>query len=270
MIRIKKNNPVLIFIVVFGLLIFLHGVGILRPLENFFLNLIKPTSSRFYNWGTNFSNRYDERKNREDLILQLEESTKEVARLTVDNSRFQEIEAENKKLRNQLNFLSVNSFQAVMATIIAREAAPQAGEEGRDVIIDKGEKDGLRVGLGVVSGEGVIVGKVVEVKSNTAKVCLTTRPDCKLAAALQNESKTQGITDGDLGLTIKMEYIPQLEKISSGNIVITSGLGGNIPRGLVIGRVSAVHGESNEVWQEATIEPLINFNNLTVVSVIIP
>ena len=98
---------------------------------------------------------------------------------------------------------------------------------------------------------------------------MTTSPGCKLAAAIQNQTKAQGITDGDLGLTIKMNYIPQLEKISLGDTVITSGLGDKIPRGLVIGKVIEVVSESNEVWQGATIEPLVNLNTLTVVTVII-
>ena len=64
--------------------------------------------------------------------------------------------------------------------------------------------------------------------------------------------------------------IPQSEKVSLDDIVITSGLGENIPRGLVVGKVILVNSESNEIWQSATIEPLANFDNLTLVSVILP
>ena len=67
-----------------------------------------------------------------------------------------------------------------------------------------------------------------------------------------------------------MNYIPQTEKINAGATVVTSGLGANIPRGLVIGRVKEVRSESNAVWTDATIEPLVDFNNLTIVSIIIP
>jgi rod shape-determining protein MreC len=67
-----------------------------------------------------------------------------------------------------------------------------------------------------------------------------------------------------------MNYIPQLEKVTVGDTVVTSGLSEDIPRGLVIGRVTNVKSISNEVWQTATIEPLLNFKNLTVVSVVIP
>jgi rod shape-determining protein MreC len=79
-----------------------------------------------------------------------------------------------------------------------------------------------------------------------------------------------GITEGDLGLTIKMNFIPQSDTINLDDTVITSGLGGNIPRGLVIGKVSQVNNRSNEIWQDVSIEPLINLNSLTIVSVLIP
>jgi rod shape-determining protein MreC len=265
--KIKKNNPIVIFLVVGGLLIFLHGVGALRPLENLLSSLTRPLAERLYRHGALFNRSYTAAQKKEDLTARVEELTKEATQLIVANSRCREIEDENQKLRATLKFLSTNDFKAVVASVIAKEAG---GEDSRGLIINRGTRDGVNVGLGVVSEEGVIVGQVVETKDTTARICLTINSNCQLAAALQNQTKTQGLTDGDLGLTIKMNYIPQLEKVTVGDTVITSGLGGSIPRGLVIGRVTQVYSASNEVWQGATIEPLINLNNLTVVSVIIP
>lgn len=268
--KIKKNNPILIFLVVFGLLVFLHGIGALRPLESLLVNSVKPASGKFYQWGNLFSRSYQERENQASLASQVDKLTKEVAALTVANSNQKELIEENKKLREQLKFLNDNNFKAVAAAVIAREATAEDTEEGQDLIINKGSRAGINIGYGAISAEGLIIGKVIEVKENSAKICLTTSPECKLAATVQNETRTQGITDGDLGLTIKMNYIPQLEKIAAGDTVVTSGLGANIPRGLVIGKVIEVRNESNEVWQDATIEPLVNLNNLTVVTIIIP
>lgn len=267
--KIKKNNPILIFLVVFGLLLFFHSLGVLRPLENFFLNLTEPVSSRFYHWGNIFSRSYNDRESQASLATQVEELTKEIARLNVINSQQKELVEENSKLKEQLNFLNVNNYKAVVAAVIARESLVGETESGQDLLINKGAKDGIIIGQGVVSEEGLIIGKVIEVKETSAKICLTTSSECKLAAAIQNETRTQGITDGDLGLTIKMNYVPQMEKISVGDTVITSGLGGKIPRGLVIGKIIEVRNESNEVWQDATIEPLVNLNNLTFVTIII-
>lgn len=265
--RFKKNNPILIFLAAGGLLFFLHTLGILSPLENFLLTTVKPIGSSLHGWSASFNHSYKATKDQNDLNARIDQLTKEVAALNVANSQLQETADENKKLRSTLDFIKTNNLKAVVAGVIARDAST---EDSRDLILNRGSHDGLQPGLGVVSEEGVIVGKIVETKDTTSKICLTTSPNCQLAASIQNENKTQGITDGDLGLTIKMSYIPQLEKIAAGDTVITSGLGGSVPRGLVIGKITQVRNESNEVWQEATIEPLINQDNLTVVSVIIP
>ena len=187
----------------------------------------------------------------------------------MENSKQQELIEENKNYALNLIFQS-ERFKVVAAEVVARESLFEGASERQDLVINRGISDGLSLGQGVVSEEGVIVGKIIEIKEASSKICLTTSDGCKLAATIQNQSRAQGTTDGDLGLTIKMEYIPQLEKISIGDTVITSGLGEKIPRGLVIGKIISIRNESNEVWQDATIEPLVNLNNLTVVGVIIP
>ncbi|MCX6794382.1 MAG: rod shape-determining protein MreC [Candidatus Falkowbacteria bacterium] len=267
MVIIKKNRLIISGLIIAALLFFSHLIGILRPVENFLFYLTKPIAGRFYKTGTDLKIAYDESNTQENLNAKVERLTKEVAVLTVADSRSLEIEEENRKLREALKFVGNNNSRVVVASVIAKEAA---AEDSLGLIINRGAKDGLAAGLAVVSEEGLIVGKVLETKDTTAKICLTTNRNCQLAAAIQNSNRTQGITDGDLGLTIKMNYIPQLEKITPGDIVITSGLGEHIARGLVIGRIATVYNESNEVWQSATIEPLVNLNNLTIVAVIIP
>lgn len=266
----SKKNPVLIFLIALGVIIFLYALGLIKPLEVFFSNSVKPVNERLYNLGSFFNHNYTDKTSPEYLQLKIEELQSEVARLIVANAGQQELVEENKKLRSQLDFVSEHNFRALAAEVIARESLLEGATEGQDLVINKGAGDGVEVGQGVLSEEGLIVGKIIEVKETSAKACLTTSIECKLAATIQNQTRTQGITDGDLGLTIKMSYIPQLENIAIGDTVITSGLGEKIPRGLVIGKIIDIRNESNEVWQDATIEPLVNLNNLTVVSVIIP
>ena len=264
---IKKNKFLAAVLAVMALLFFLHWTGLARGLERTMLSAVQPLAGRLYSWSTGISRSYEDRREVADFQAELRRLETEVAALTVQNSRFQELAEENVKLRKSLSFQSSQEFSAVVASVIARE---EAGGDARDLIINRGGDDGLRPGLGVVTEDGVMVGKVVEVKDRTSKICLVTTPGCRLAALVQNQPKTQGLTDGDLGLTIKMNYIPQLEKIALNDLIITSGLSGDMPRGFVIGRVTKVVSESNEVWQEATIEPLVNFNNLTIVNVIVP
>ena len=268
--KIKINKTSYIFLAVFLLLLFFHGLGLLKPLENFLLYLVKPLSAKLYTRGAEFNKSYRARNTQVDLNARVENLTDEVARLTVLNSKYLSLEEENNKLRSLAKFNGGSSWKTVTVGIIGRETLTAIGKESQDIIVNKGENDGLRIGLGLINEEGVIVGKIIDLKPSTAKICLTTSPGCQLAASIQNQNKTLGIIEGDLGLTIKMNYIPQLEKININDIVITSGLGSDIPSGLVIGKVQTVRNESNEIWLSATIEPLVNMDNLSVLAVVVP
>ncbi len=271
MFKFNKKNPFFIFVVVLGLLIFLNVIGLIKPLARPIAYLLKPFSHGLYSFGVNWGENWSENRDQEALLAEIDQLRKEAATLAIDSAYCLGVAEENERLRSQLNFSVSNDVKILLANIVAKESAWLVADvNSRDVIINKGRLDGLRPELGVLSEEGIIIGKIVEVKDNSSLVCLTTSPGCQLAASLQNENKTQGLTDGRLGLTIEMNYIPQLDKINIGDTVVTSGLNDSIPRGLVVGRITSVKNESNEVWQSATIEPLLNFNNLTIVSVIIP
>lgn len=267
MMKIDRKNPFVVSAAVIVLLLFLHFSGLLKGPENALVLAIRPLSERLYNSSLTLNKFFKQDSELEFWRSETERLQATVTELTVANSAFQMIAEENEKLKNTLGFLQSHNFKALTAAIIAKE---EAGEDRRDLIINLGSRDGLRPGLGVIGEEGVLVGKILETKERTASICLTTSPNCRLTASIQNQSKTQGLTDGDLGLTIKMSYIPQLEQINAGDLVISSGLSGDIPRGLLIGRIIQVRNESNDVWQEASIEPLLDLSKLTIVSVIIP
>lgn len=265
----KKNKKWLWYVMPLVLII-LHLIGVLRPLENIAITATKPLAGFLYKKGATINTTYEQNNSQKDIFTHNSVLEQEVARLTVANANFEELEEENKKLRAQLAFLSANKHKNVLANVISQDLIFDIREGDQDIVIDKGLKDGIREGLGVIDENGVIVGKVTEARDSLSKVCLTTNRNCKFAATILNQNRTMGLTEGDLGLTIKMNFIPQSDAIAIGNTIITSGLGGNIPRGLVIGKVSQVNNRSNEIWQDVNIEPLINLNSLTLVSVLIP
>ena len=91
-----------------------------------------------------------------------------------------------------------------------------------------------------------------------------------MAATVLNQEGTGGITEGDLGLTLKMGFIPQSKNIKKDDIVVTSGLEYLIPRGLALGRIIEVSKDNNELWQNAVIESMADNDNLVIVSVLLP
>ena len=261
----KKHIP---FIAVIVLLIFLHFTGIIKPAEDLIMKALNPVFLSLHKASSYLRITYNERSDKENLINKINILEARVTNLIVENARFKSLDEENQVLREYLKFSKDNELSFVMGNIIARKGL-DSNNLDQNIIVNKGAQDGVKIGTGVTSG-GAVVGKVISVKSNASEVCLITNRDCKLAATIQNKDNTSGIINGELGLTIKMEFIPQTEELKIGDTVVTSGLEENIPRGLVLGTIEEISKESNELWQSATIEPLVDIDELVIVSILLP
>ncbi|MEK7203052.1 MAG: rod shape-determining protein MreC [Patescibacteria group bacterium] len=260
-----------------GLLIFFHFLGILHPIESSISYCLNPVTKNFYFLGSGLRSIYNKQTNKQDLINRIKQLENQSNKLIIENVKLKILEEENQILRQNLKFFAKNQYYYKMANIVSRGESADLIKGNQMIIIDKGSDDGLLPGLPVISpdtynfdNQGVIVGKIMAVKKNSSEVCLLNNKNCKLACSLSGQIKTNGIVHGELGLTVKMEFIPQTEKINKGDIIITSGLEQNIPQGLAIGKVMDVAQNSNELWQSAIVEPLINFDNLMIVSVLLP
>ena len=265
----KKKN-VIIYLAAFALLVFLYGVGALRHAENLFTRILNPVLKQFYTIGADIKNTYNEQTSKYDLAKVIKEMEKQVMLLTGENAELKTALKENDILREHLGFLERNELTYIMSNIISKEDILNVGGQTEVIIIDKGEQHGIRKGLSVVNSQGVIIGKVAEVKVRTARVYLTSSDRCKLAVTILGDDATSGIAQGSLGLVIKMDFIPQIKNLNINDIVVSSGLEKDIPRGLVVGNISEVRKESNELWQSAIIEPMLDMDELTIVSIIIP
>jgi len=272
--QIKRYSLV---IAVIGLLIFLHFSQILLPVESLISYYTKPILANFYLFSSKFRLSQNQQATKEDSELKVKQLEDQVNQLISENVKLKILQEENQFLRQQLKFLTKTNYKYVIANIISREESISATKNSQTFLIDKGKADGVEPELAVISpnvyqadSQGMIIGKITQAKDHLAEVDFITNPNCQLAVSLFNQSKTSGIVHGDLGLTVKMEYIPQTEEIKEGDIVMTSGLEQNIARGLVVGRIIKVIKESNALWQSAVIEPMINLDDLIIVAVLIP
>jgi len=263
--------------VVVLLLVFFHYFNLLNPLESAVSRLLTPSFKTLHSLGLNISRIFTGQTASQGLEAELNLVKEKNRQLTVENAKLKFLQEENSVLRKQLNFLDQAERRYLLANIISRGLPGETPEDSQSMVIDRGALDGLIPGLAVVgsisqgaSSQGVIIGKVVNVKDHLAEIYLITNKNCKLAASILGENRTAGIVHGELGLTVKMEFIPQTENIKAGDIVATSGLEQNIPRGLIIGRISQTSKENNEVWQTAIIEPLLNLDSLSIVALLLP
>lgn len=236
----------------------------LRPVEDMALYLISPLQraiSRSINQGSSFLQAMHELGS---LRAKNEELQDLVDRLMSENVRLREAEIENVTLREQLDFKRANpTYDLLSAEVIGRDPTSLL----RYLTIDRGAHDGLTEGMPVVTAAG-LVGQVSEVNAHSAKVLLVTDASSSVSALIQN-SRATGIVQGEIGRGPVMRYIQQGESVNVGDMVLTSGLGGNFPKRLVIGQVTAVRQRDIEMFQEAEIRPAVDFNRLEMVLVII-
>jgi rod shape-determining protein MreC len=263
----KKQQKI---IVVIGLLIFLHFIGVLRPAENLIIRLSQPVIAKTYNLGTFWRFNSDPKNEKNNLLTRNTELERQAVELTAINANLKNIEEENQKLREFLNFFTKNNNKYLVANVVAQENFLDANRSDQNIVIDKGRKDGLSFGYVVIDSAGAVVGKVVDVGDESSRICLLTNNTCKIAVSVLNQERTIGVAEGDMGLTVKINFVGQTEKINLNDIVATSGLEKDIPTGLVVGRVNQINNNENDVWQNIVIEPLANFDNLKIVSVLLP
>jgi rod shape-determining protein MreC len=137
----------------------------------------------------------------------------------------------------------------------------------RSVLLDRGQTDGVLSGMPVISEDG-LVGLVTATSSGAGKAMTLLDRQSAVDATVQR-SRTRGIVRGRGADGIGFEFVARDADVAIGDLVITSGLGGIYPKGLRIGRVTAVSDPGAKLVQTATLEPAVDFGRLEQVFVIL-
>jgi rod shape-determining protein MreC len=154
-------------------------------------------------------------------------------------------------------------LQRITAKVIGHDPNPLF----QSIIIDKGTRDGIAVGMPVESARG-LVGQVFQATPAAAHVLLITDNVMSVAGRLSTSRADGMVFGGGLGAPLTMDWIQLERRVEIGEVVLTSGAGGFFPEDLVIGRVTQVDFNEAELFQRAVIEPAVSFNSLEVVFVI--
>ncbi|MFH1838645.1 MAG: rod shape-determining protein MreC [Candidatus Kuenenbacteria bacterium] len=263
--KILKIKLVFIAIIIIILLIFFHQIKLLLPLENFFQKIFLPIQLKTYQTTNKIQEKTIFLSSKKKIIEENKKLKQEIQKLIIKKSQLDELTQENEILRKELNFIKKNNFPFIVTQIIGEK-----NDLGfQTLIINKGKIDGLIEGLPVIT-QGFLIGKIVKVDKYIAQVLPIKENHSLVAAVIQNYPKTNGLVKGEYNLSLIMELIPQDIKIKIGDLVITSGLENNIPRGLVIGQVEKIINSSEELYQKAQINSPISFKNLNFLTVLLP
>ena len=142
----------------------------------------------------------------------------------------------------------------VAASIIAKDPANWY----EALVINKGEKEGVEPGMGVITAAGVI-GRVVKTSPDYSRVLLMSDRNSAVAGLIQRTGY-EGIVAGQQGSILRLNYIMTDADVQNGDIIITSGTDGVFPRGIMIGRVNRVERPQNRLFQSVELIPEANFS----------
>lgn len=183
--------------------------------------------------------------------------------LEIENQLLREKAAENKRLKALLSFKEKFSYKILPAEIIGRDPSSWF----KTILIDKGSADGVSRGCGVIIPKGV-VGRVIDVAHNSAKVLLLHDVNSSVDAVVQR-TRTRGIVEGHGENTCKLSYVLKAEDLKRGDVIISSGLNGVFPKGVLIGEVSTIETEKSGFFQFVEVIPFVDFSKLSEVLIVL-
>ena len=195
-------------------------------------------------------------------------------------ARIEELEAQNACLEDQIIALQEQATEAeilralldfarvspesryLAASVIGLDPSPFV----RSISIGAGSDRGLTYGMPVVSEAG-LVGRIVEVNATFSRVQLITDPQAAVSVRLQ-ASRADGLVVAQTNGELQVEQISHEVAVTQGELVLTSGLGGVFPPDLPVGRIVSVRTRDFELFQQAVLEPAVDFEGLEIVLVI--
>jgi len=186
------------------------------------------------------------------------------AALSDQINRYREGYIEGMRLRKLLNLTEGFPSRTVAARVVDRRRASLF----KMILINKGTTDGLRVGLPVLSEQGV-VGRIIETAWHASQVLLIIDENSNVDALIQR-SRAQGILQGAGTAGCNMKYISRVEEIQEGDIVLTSGLAGMFPKGMFLGVVTRASRSGEGLFQKIDVSPAVDFEKIEEVIALIP
>lgn len=197
-----------------------------------------------------------------DVHIENERLRREIEFLRGQNNQLRESAAATDRLAGLLEFRSHHWPSTVAARVIGRDSTNWY----RGILLDKGERDGIQQDMGVITLAGM-VGRVVKTTATSSVVLLVTDPNTAVTALIQR-TRDEGLVTGTPRGLLRMKYIPLLSTMREGDIVVTSGLVGNFPKGLMIGVVKQIEKTQDDLFQSAELVPVVDFSKLEEVLVI--
>src|SRR4030042_3723564 len=259
----RKNIKLISVIIILMAVVILSSRGADNPCKGTVLWATSPFLKTFRIFSSGIQGFFQFLGSIGDLKNENEKLVGENQQLLAEIANLKDIKGENELLRKEINLVPRKKYDLEASFVIAQDSLGSTGM----FLIDKGRNKGIEEGMAVVVSNGILVGKVSEVFSDTARVTLITDQSSAVNGEISG-SGARGIVKGTYGLGVALDMISQAEVVQEGDTVITSGLGGDDPRGLYIGKIGEVGQSTDKLFQQATIFSLADLTSLRVVFVV--
>jgi rod shape-determining protein MreC len=188
--------------------------------------------------------------------------TRQLAELQNLQRNMVELQTENRHLADLLELRDALGTSAFAANVVASDATGLS----RTLMLSEGEQQGLQRGMAVVSIDGV-VGEVIAVSRDAARVLLISDHNSALDA-FDQRSRARGIIAGVVEDGLTMKYVDRSEDVKPGDMIVTSGMDGIFPRGLLVGTVTHVSQEGPGLFLNVEVKAAVDFRELEQVMIL--
>lgn len=227
------------------------SMNLLVPLESGVFTLVRSVSSGF-KVVTEVGRLREENR----------ELKKEIAKLRRESVLLSELEIENKRLRRELGSPVYRDFNTVYSSVIGKSV----NNWQATVVLNKGSDDGIQKNMPVATADG-LVGQVISTTRNACLAQLIIDRKSAVACRIQ-DSRATAIIEGQGGRELRLNFLPRETKVAKGEVILTSGLGGVYPPGIVIGTVALVGKGTYGLYKDVRVSPAVDFSTLEEVFII--
>lgn len=249
-------------VVIVGLILLALG-GIMRPLIGFVMDPFVAAQRWLSDRVINLVDFFTLPRDVTDLLEKNAALENEISRLQAQVIQLEGQLSEAKTLYALLDFARARpQYQYLASSVIGKDPSPFL----HYIIVEHGSDDGVRYGMPVVTQQG-LVGRVEAVTASASRVQLINDPGSLINVRMQSlkrDAQLAGSITGDLNLI----NIPQDVVLDPGELLLTSGLGGNFPADILIGQVVSITKKENALFQTASVQPVVNFSALRAVLII--
>jgi len=236
-----------------------------RPMISFANSLLEPLQSNTFGAINSIRSWFSPNQDPDTAANELERVSNERDKLLVKLAQLQSTITDMRLATGQAKYLDEIKLSYVVARVIGRNIDPAT----RIIILNQGLNRNVRIGQAVVAENGILIGRIYDVTETTSQVLLLSDRRSRVAALVQNERSSPGIVTGELGLALRLEFVPQDEKLDKEQLVVTSGFESGVPRGLLIGQIERVNQTPTDLFQSASLSTSVDLDRLQIVSVII-